>query len=135
MQLHACSTPCSTPSHLHSTVLTSESFSPAEQVPAAQRTAADEQADKLDAMMELTLAHLQQRAEAGQGAGAWATLLAALDRALLPTQRSKFTQFLLFYAARQVAHLTTLCCAVLFTQVIIGTSLLHVRCELQDSKL
>ena len=32
----------------------------------------------------------------------WATLMGALDRALLPTQRSKFTQFLLFYAARQV---------------------------------
>jgi hypothetical protein len=33
----------------------------AAQVPLAQRTAADEQADKLDAMMELTLQHLQQR--------------------------------------------------------------------------
>lgn len=30
-------------------------------MPPAQRTAADEQADKLDAMMELTLQHLQQR--------------------------------------------------------------------------
>lgn len=40
--------------------------------------------------------------EEGQAAGVWATLMGALDRALLPTQRSKFTQFLLFYAARQV---------------------------------
>jgi hypothetical protein len=31
------------------------------QVPPAERTAADEQADKLDAMMELTLEHLQRR--------------------------------------------------------------------------
>lgn len=72
------------------------------QVPPAQRTAADEQADKLDAMMELTLGHLEQRAVEGQAAGVWATLMASLDRVLLPTQRSKFTQFLLFYAARQV---------------------------------
>lgn len=76
------------------------------QVPAAERTAADEQAAKLDAMMELTLAHLEARVACGTSATAWATLLGALDRALLPTQRSKFTQFLLFYLARQVLR----CC-------------------------
>ena len=32
----------------------------------AERSAADEQADKLDAMMELTLQHLADRAAAGQ---------------------------------------------------------------------
>ena len=47
--------------------------------------------------------------EEGQAAGVWATLMGALDRALLPTQRSKFTQFLLFYAARQVR----MCCGYL----------------------
>jgi hypothetical protein len=72
------------------------------QVPPAERTVADEQAAKLDAMMELTLEHLKSRVTADTAAAAWSTLLAALERTLLPTQRSKFTQFLLFYLARQV---------------------------------
>lgn len=72
------------------------------QVPPAERTVADEQAAKLDAMMEVTLEHLHSRVASGTAAAAWSTLLAALERTLLPTQRSKFTQFLLFYLARQV---------------------------------
>lgn len=73
----------------------------AAEVPPAERTVADEQAAKLDAMMELTLEHLKSRVTADTAAAAWSTLLAALERTLLPTQRSKFTQFLLFYLARQ----------------------------------
>ena len=52
--------------------------------------------------MELAFEHLRQRCVAGQLGGAWATLLAALERTLLATPRSKFTQFLLFYVAQQV---------------------------------
>ncbi|KAL4436668.1 hypothetical protein ABPG75_003807 [Micractinium tetrahymenae] len=61
----------------------------------------DDTADKLDSMMELTFAHLARRAEAGQGAAAWDTLLAAFERCVLLTHRSKFTQFVLFHACRQ----------------------------------
>ncbi len=43
-------------------------------------------------MMELTFAHLQRRAEAGQGGAAWDTLLGAFERCVLLTHRSKFTQ-------------------------------------------
>lgn len=52
----------------------------------------DETADKLDSLMELTFGHLQRRAEAGQGGAAWDTLLAAFERCVLLTHRSKFTQ-------------------------------------------
>eukprot|EP00887_Chlorella_sp_A99_P008082 scaffold12.g8082.t1 len=56
--------------------------------------------DKLDSMMELTFAHLQRRVGAGQLAQAWATLLAAFERSVLHTHRSKFAQFLLFFLCR-----------------------------------
>ena len=52
----------------------------------------DETADKLDSMMELTFGHLERRAAAGHGAPAWDTLLAAFERSVLLTHRSKFTQ-------------------------------------------
>ena len=51
----------------------------------------DETADKLDAMMELAMQHLDRRWEEGQGSGAWQGLLSAFERLLLPTQRSKFS--------------------------------------------
>ncbi len=41
------------------------------------------------------------RCGAGQLRAAWTTLLGALDRALLATHRSKFTQFLLWFVAQQ----------------------------------
>lgn len=58
----------------------------------AGKPGVDETADKLDSMMELTFGHLQRRAEAGQGGAAWDTLLAAFERCVLLTHRSKFTQ-------------------------------------------
>ena len=61
----------------------------------------DETADKLDSLMELTLEHLSRRQAAGQLLPAWDTLLAAFERSVLLTHRSKFTQFLLFFACRQ----------------------------------
>lgn len=60
----------------------------------------NEVADKLDSMMELTFAHLERRLTAGQHAAAWATLLAAFERSVLHTHRSKFVQFVLFYGAK-----------------------------------
>lgn len=59
---------------------------------AAGRPAVDETADKLDSMMELTFAHLERRAAGGQLGAAWDTLLAAFERSVLLTHRSKFTQ-------------------------------------------
>ena len=56
----------------------------------------------LDSLMELTFQHLAQRCAAGQLRPAWSALLVALDRALLATHRSKFTQFLLWFVAQQV---------------------------------
>ena len=47
-------------------------------------------------------AALPDRCGAGQLRPAWTTLLGALDRALLTTHRSKFTQFLLWFVAQQV---------------------------------
>ena len=58
-------------------------------------------ADTLDSLMELTFQHLAQRCAAGQLRPAWTALLGALDRALLATHRSKFTQFLLWFVAQQ----------------------------------
>ncbi|KAI3426053.1 hypothetical protein D9Q98_008021 [Chlorella vulgaris] len=67
------------------------------------KPAVDETADKLDSLMELSFGHLQRRhAAAGQPTkGAFETLLAAFERSVLLTHRSKFTQFLLFYSCRQ----------------------------------
>ena len=61
-----------------------------------------EVADTMDSLMELTFQHLAQRCAAGQLRTAWSALLVALDRALLATHRSKFTQFLLWFVAQQV---------------------------------
>lgn len=59
--------------------------------------AVDETADKLDSMMELTLGHLNRRLAAGQLLLVWNTILAAFDRTVLHTHRSKFTQFVVFH--------------------------------------
>lgn len=67
------------------------------------RAATTETAEKLDALMSLVLAHLEQRCEQGQLAGAWSTLLHAFERGILDTHRSKFTQYLLWYLCRQVS--------------------------------
>ena len=69
------------------------------------RAATTETAEKLDALMSLVLAHLEQRCEQGQLAGAWSTLLHAFERGILDTHRSKFTQYLLWYLCRQVTPL------------------------------
>jgi RNA polymerase I-specific transcription initiation factor RRN3 len=50
--------------------------------------------------MELAFAHLEARCSAegaGGAAAAWAALLAAFERTILHTHRSKFSQFLVFY--------------------------------------
>jgi len=49
------------------------------------------------------------RCGAGQLRAAWTTLLGALDRALLATHRSKFTQFLLWFVAQQARHTAAAC--------------------------
>ena len=54
--------------------------------------------------MEQTLAHLQWRCAQGQLGEAWASMLGSFERALLHAHRSKFTQFLLFYLAKQVGR-------------------------------
>ncbi len=64
----------------------------------AARPPVDEMADKLDSMMELAFEHLNRRISAGQLRQVWDTLLASFERTILNTHRSKFTQFLLFYA-------------------------------------
>ena len=62
----------------------------------------DETADKLDAMMEMVMEHLDRRWDMGQGHSIWRGLLSAFERFLLPTQRSKFAQFTLFHIAQKV---------------------------------
>lgn len=63
------------------------------------RTAADEAAERLDALMEVLFAHLGRRVAAGQQAAAWATLLGAFEAHLLAVPRSKFTQYALWFLA------------------------------------
>lgn len=62
----------------------------------------DATADSLDSLMEQTFEHLVWRCNAGQLQRAWAVLLAAFERTLLHTYRSKFTQFLVYYLCQQV---------------------------------
>ena len=53
-----------------------------------------------------TLDHLLWRcSEAGQLPRTWAVMLAAFDRTLLHTYRSKFTQFLVYYMCQQVKRM------------------------------
>ncbi|KAG2436969.1 hypothetical protein HXX76_006484 [Chlamydomonas incerta] len=62
------------------------------------RPPVDEMANKLDSMMELAFEHLGKRIAAGELRQLWDTLLSAFERSILNTHRSKFTQFLVFYA-------------------------------------
>jgi hypothetical protein len=61
----------------------------------------NETADKLDSLMEATLSHIQRRIEDGQLEQTWQTLLSSFEHTVLHTHRSKFTQYLIFYAAKQ----------------------------------
>ena len=70
-------------------------------MPAQASKELPEVADTLDSLMELTFQHLAQRCAAGQLRPAWTALLGAVDRALLATRRSKYTQFLLWFVAQQ----------------------------------
>ena len=63
------------------------------------RSAADEAAERLDALMEVLFAHLGRRVASGQAADAWATLLGAFEAHLLAVPRSKFTQYALWFLA------------------------------------
>ena len=64
----------------------------------------DETADSLDSLMELTFDHLVWRCQSGQLQRTWAVMLAAFERTLLHTYRSKFTQFLVYYMCQQVCN-------------------------------
>ncbi|KAK9817200.1 hypothetical protein WJX72_010975 [[Myrmecia] bisecta] len=81
----------------------------------ADKPAVDETADKLDSMMELTLEHLQRRCQAGQLGQTWRSLLVAFERAMLPTHRSKFTQYLIFYLCQQAPEH----CSQTFAQLLL----------------
>jgi len=63
------------------------------------RNAADEAAERLDALMEVLFGHLGRRAAAGELPAAWGTLLAAFEAHLLAVPRSKFTQYALWFLA------------------------------------
>lgn len=60
----------------------------------------DEMADKMDSLMDLTFRHIQRRASAGPEAAmhVYRSLERCFDATILDTHKSKFTQFLLFYA-------------------------------------
>ena len=58
----------------------------------------DETADKLDSVMELLFQFLKEEFDKGNGAKMRYTLLGIFSQLLLPAHRSKFTQFLMFYA-------------------------------------
>ncbi|KAA6429038.1 MAG: hypothetical protein FRX49_01148 [Trebouxia sp. A1-2] len=68
----------------------------------SDRSPIDETADTLDSLMELTFDHLLWRCnDAAQLQRTWTVMLAAFDRTLLHTYRSKFTQFLVYYLCQQ----------------------------------
>ncbi|KXZ57030.1 hypothetical protein GPECTOR_1g930 [Gonium pectorale] len=68
------------------------------QAQASIRPPVDEMANKMDSMMELAFEHLNRRLAAGDLRQLWDTLLSAFERTILNTHRSKFTQFLLYFA-------------------------------------
>ena len=60
--------------------------------------------DSLDSMMELVLAHVDRRIDAGDGPALNECLARVFVSTLLPAHESKFTQFLVFHAcAREAA--------------------------------
>ena len=58
----------------------------------------DETADKLDSLMELTFGFLEDEFKEGAGGRAFGLLLPTFMQVILPAHRSKFAQFLMFYA-------------------------------------
>ena len=93
----------------------------------------DTQADRLDSLMEQMLAHLQWRCAQGQLGEAWASMLGSFERALLHAHRSKFTQFLLFYLAKQVRRSVQLSssCPSVYNACCCGRDLMlaaHLSC-------
>ncbi|CAG9462066.1 unnamed protein product [Pedinophyceae sp. YPF-701] len=76
------------------------------------RPRVDEAVEKMDSLMELFLDYLHQSlpareggaAAAGDPAGVWPALERAFFHQLLPTHRSKFTQFLVFFAAGRLPY-------------------------------
>jgi RNA polymerase I-specific transcription initiation factor RRN3 len=57
----------------------------------------DEMADKMDAIMDMTLEHLQTCVQNGHGDLIFETLMRCFQTTILDTYKSKFTQFLIFY--------------------------------------
>ncbi|CAI7927570.1 unnamed protein product, partial [Closterium sp. NIES-54] len=68
--------------------------------PAAAGAAAavDEMAEKMDALMDLTFQHIRARSHAHQLPQVYEALIRSFDSTILDTYKSKFTQFLLFFA-------------------------------------
>ncbi|GAX81547.1 hypothetical protein CEUSTIGMA_g8975.t1 [Chlamydomonas eustigma] len=61
------------------------------------RPAVDETANKMDSLMELMLKYFMRRQDAGAGSDLWSCMLSIFERSILSTNRSKFTQYLVFY--------------------------------------
>ena len=76
----------------------------------------DETADKMDSLMEMTMAHLRHRISHGEIQNVWRSLLQAFESVVLHTHRSKFTQFIMFYVASQ----SPIHCSRSFTQLLLG---------------
>ncbi|KAK9835138.1 hypothetical protein WJX81_000692 [Elliptochloris bilobata] len=80
------------------------------------RSAADEAAERLDALMEVLFGHLGRRVAAGQHGAAWATLMGAFEAHLLAVPRSKFTQYTLWFLADKDPER----CSRAFTELLLG---------------
>lgn len=75
---------------------------PASEAVDAPAPSVNEMADKLDSLMELCLKHLMKRMmAAGQLQATWETLVGAFEKTILHTHRSKFTQYVVFFAAQK----------------------------------
>ena len=57
----------------------------------------DDIASKLDGMMETMFQHLQLCGRNGETTTLWTTILRIFEEKILPTQKSKYTQFLVFF--------------------------------------
>ncbi|CAI5474700.1 unnamed protein product [Closterium sp. Yama58-4] len=66
--------------------------------PAGAAAAVDEMAEKMDALMDLTFQHIRARSHAHHLPQVYEALLRSFDSTILDTYKSKFTQFLLFFA-------------------------------------
>ena len=77
----------------------------------------DEAADTLDALMELTLAHIDKRIEHGEIALVRESLMQAFSATLLPAPRSKFVQFLMFHVCAKDYQTCVELTELLFTKL------------------